>query len=136
MLSRIAADAVVALHLGFILFVVAGGILTWRWPRVAWLHLPAALWGCLIEFSGWICPLTPLENHWRVLAGQQGYRGGFVEHYIIPIVYPAQLTRGIQILLGAAVLLLNVAAYTIYFRRRIRQTSSADPNRIRLVNRS
>lgn len=111
MLFRLAADALVVIHLLFVVFVVAGGFLTWRWPKVAWVHLPCAIWGALIEFAGWICPLTPWENALRRAAGQEGYTGGFIEHYIIPVLYPGALTREIQIVLGVLVLALNAVAY-------------------------
>jgi hypothetical protein len=87
MLARIAADVVVVAHLVFILFVVLGGWIALRWPKIAWIHIPAAIWGALIEFAGWICPLTPLENWLREASGETGYKGGFIEHYIVPIVY-------------------------------------------------
>lgn len=108
---RLLADLVVGTHFLFIAFVVAGGFLAWRWRRAAWIHVPVAIWGALIEFAGWICPLTPLENHLRRAAGEAGYAGGFIEHYLIPIVYPVGLTRGIQIGLGVAVVVINVIAY-------------------------
>jgi len=111
MIARIFADALVGLHFLFVVFVVTGGFLTWRWPRAAWLHLPVAVWGALIEFTGWICPLTPLENALRRAAGEAGYAGGFIEHYLIPVVYPAGLTRSTQLVLGAAVVVVNVVAY-------------------------
>jgi hypothetical protein len=117
-LQRLVADAVVVLHLAFVVFVIAGGFLSWCFPRVVWLHLPAAVWGTLIEFTGWICPLTPLENRLRISAGDAGYEGGFVEHYIVPIIYPPGLTHGSQIGLGGLVILLNMVAYAVYFRRR------------------
>lgn len=111
MTARLAADALVLLHLSFILFVVLGGLLVaWR-AWVAWLHLPAAAWGAWAAFGGTICPLTPLENHFRRLAGETGYPGGFVEHYLIPVVYPEGLTPGIQQWLGALVIAINVAIY-------------------------
>lgn len=110
-MSRVAADLLVALHFAFVLFVVLGGLLVLRWPKVAYLHLPAAAWGALIEFAGWICPLTPLEQSLRRQAGMAGYEGGFVEHYILPVLYPSGLTRNIQFVLGAAVLVLNVSVY-------------------------
>jgi len=110
-LYRLLADAVVVIHFGFVLLVVAGGFLVLRWPRAAWIQLPAAVWGVLVEWSGWICPLTPLENWLRAHGGVAGYAGGFVERYFLPVLYPASLTRGVQILLGAAALAANLIAY-------------------------
>jgi hypothetical protein len=107
----IAADLLVVVHLLFILFVAAGGLLTLRWPSLAWVHLPAALWGAFIELGGWICPLTPLEINLRQSAGEAAYSGEFVEHYVLPLVYPSGLTRDIQIGLGIAVLTLNGLIY-------------------------
>ncbi|MEM6793757.1 MAG: DUF2784 domain-containing protein [Acidobacteriota bacterium] len=121
MIWRLAADATVALHAAFVLFVVLGGLLVWRWPRLAWLHLPAAAWGFAVEVFGWICPLTDLENVLRLRAGRAGYDGGFIEHYLIPILYPAGLTREIQWLLAALVVLINGAVYggrALALRRR------------------
>lgn len=112
------ADLVVIVHGLFIVFAVAGGLLVLRWPRVAWLHLPAAVWGVLIEWSGWICPLTPLENTLRQAAGQAGYSGGFVERYLLPLIYPAGLTPAVQLWLGLVVLVVNVAVYALWWRRR------------------
>jgi len=98
---------------------VAGGALALRWPRAAWAHLPAAAWGAGIEFAGGVCPLTPLENRLRELAGQAGYEGGFVEHYLLAWLYPDGLTREIQVALGLAVVIFNVAVYaTVWLRRR------------------
>ncbi|HMN65130.1 MAG TPA: DUF2784 domain-containing protein [Burkholderiaceae bacterium] len=111
--ARLAADAVVLLHLAFIAFAMLGGVLVaWR-TRIAWLHLPAAAWGAWIEFSGAICPLTPLENHLRRMAGASGYAGGFVERYLIPIVYPAGLTAQAQQWLGVLVVVVNLAIYLV-----------------------
>ena len=110
---RLAADAVLALHLAFVVFVVFGGLLVLRTPRIAWLHLPAAAWGALIEFSGWICPLTPLEVALRRRAGEAGYGGDFVEHYLVALIYPAGLTRELQVSIGAAVLLINLVLYFV-----------------------
>ncbi len=121
MLFRLAADVVVALHFGFIVFVVAGGFLVWRWRRLAWVHLPVAAWGALIEFTGWICPLTPLENALRRRAGEAGYAGGFIEHYVIPIIYPAGLTPRLQIILGIAVLVVIAVGYGVLVARRRRR---------------
>ncbi len=118
MLWRLLADLVVVLHLGFVLFVVLGGFLVFRHPRAAWFHLPAALWGAGIEIGGWICPLTPLENHLRRLGGGAGYSGGFIAHYLVPILYPDGLTRGLQYLIAAFVVGINVAIYAVITRRR------------------
>jgi len=117
-LYRILADAVVVFHFGFVLFVVLGGLLALRWPRAAWIHLPAALWGAGIEFVGGVCPLTPLEIHLRRLGGEAGYAGGFVEHYVLPVLYPAALSRDIQYILGGIVLGLNLGIYALVLRRR------------------
>jgi hypothetical protein len=117
MIYRLLADLVFLVHLAFALFVVLGGIAVWLKPGIAWLHLPAVAWGALIEFAGWICPLTPLEQSLRRLAGEQGFSGGFVEHYLLPILYPAGLTRDIQIGLGLFVLLVNGIAYLLILRR-------------------
>ena len=118
MAYRWLADLVLVVHLAFILFVIFGGLLVIRRPRLAWMHLPAAIWGSWIEFSGRICPLTPLENHFRRLGGQAGYEGGFIEHYITAIIYPDGLTRGIQVFLGLMVVGINIVAYAITIRRR------------------
>jgi hypothetical protein len=125
MLYRLLADLVVLVHCGFVLFVVLGGLLALRWPRAAWVHLPAALWGAGIEFAAGICPLTPLENHFRRLGGEGGYSGGFVEHYVLPVLYPGGLTRGVQLALGMFVLLLNVVVYAIVWRRRSRRSAAS-----------
>jgi hypothetical protein len=107
------ADLVVAIHALFVVFVVVGGFLaTWK-PWIAFLHVPAALWGAFVEFSGRICPLTPLENEFRRLAGDAGYSGGFIQHYITPLLYPEGLTRDLQFLLGGGVVVINVVAYAI-----------------------
>ena len=115
---RTLADLVVLVHFGFILFVVLGDLFVLRWPKLVWLHLPGATWGILIEFFGWVCPLTPLENHWRALGGQAGYSGGFVQHYIVSVIYPEQLTRGAQIVLGTLVLAFNGIVYGRVLHRR------------------
>lgn len=118
MIYRLLANVVVILHLGFVAFVILGGFLLRRWPRLVYVHVPVAIWGALIEFAGWVCPLTPLENHLRRLGGQAGYRGGFVEHYLIPVLYPRALTRNVQYVLGAVVIAINVVAYVRFSRRR------------------
>ena len=111
------ADLVLLAHAGFVVFVVLGGLLVLVRPRLAWLHLPAVAWGAGIEFAGAICPLTPLENHLRALAHQQGYAGGFVEHYVFGLLYPEGLTRNVQLALGAAVIMINVLVYVVVWRR-------------------
>ncbi|MCE3265178.1 MAG: hypothetical protein K0R43_4257 [Pseudoduganella sp.] len=119
MLPRLAADAVLLLHLLFILFAVLGAALAFRWPRVAWVHLPAAVWAAAIELAGAICPLTYLENDLRLRAGQQGYAGGFVEHYLLPLIYPAGLTPTVQYVLAGAVVVVNLVLYAwLLWRRR------------------
>jgi hypothetical protein len=114
---RFLADLLVLVHFGFVLFVVLGGLFVRRRPRLAWAHLPCAAWGATSEFTGWICPLTPWEQSLRRLGGQAGYTGGFVEHYILPVVYPAGLTPMIQVVLGAVVVVLNLAIYGAVLRR-------------------
>ena len=116
MLYQFAATAVAILHFAFIVFVVLGGLLVLRWPKVAWLHLPAAIWGALIEFAGWYCPLTTWENHFLRKAGQAGYTEGFVAHYLFAIIYPNGLTRGIEIAIGVFVVVINVSVYAKVFR--------------------
>ncbi|MEF8709657.1 MAG: DUF2784 domain-containing protein [Candidatus Accumulibacter propinquus] len=119
MTHRVLADGIVVLHLLLIIFVVVGGGLVLRWPGLALLHLPAACWGAAIELSGGICPLTPLENQFRLAAGAAGYPGSFIEHYLLPIIYPAGLTRGIQYGLAAVVIVVNVAIYGwLFYRHR------------------
>ncbi len=122
MAYRILADLVVLLHAAFVVFVVLGGFLAWRWRWVAWLHLPTAVWGVLIEYKGWVCPLTPLENHFRTRAGLEGYTGGFIEHHIIPLLYPAGLTPPRQVFLGTLALAVNLLAYGVLVRRLVRGT--------------
>lgn len=117
MIERLLADAVLILHLLFIVFVVAGGFLAIRWPKIAWVHIPCALWGAWIEFAGRVCPLTPLENSLRRAGGEAGYGGGFIEHHLLPIIYPGELTRELQIGLGVGVLVLNAVAYALVLRR-------------------
>jgi hypothetical protein len=112
------ADGVLILHFAFVLFVALGGLLVLKWPKVVWLHIPAAIWGVAIEFGGWICPLTPLENRLREQAGRAPYTGDFVAHYLMPVIYPEGLTREAQITIGLAVLLFNVAVYVVIARRR------------------
>ena len=115
---RLAADATLLVHFAFILFVIFGALLLFRFPRMVWVHLPAAIWGAYVELAGKICPLTILENVFRSAAGQSGYSESFIEHYIFPVVYPAGLTRTIQLTLGVAVLLINLGLYACWLLRR------------------
>lgn len=112
------ADLVVILHLTFILFTALGGLLALRWRWLPWLHVPAAAWGGFVEVTGRICPLTPLENWLRGAAGGATYKGGFIEHYLVPIIYPPSLTGEIQLALGALLVVVNGAIYTMVWRRR------------------
>ncbi|OHB79136.1 MAG: hypothetical protein A2W31_15185 [Planctomycetes bacterium RBG_16_64_10] len=130
LVARFVADALVVLHLGFILFVVLGGLLVLPWQRIAWVHLPCAVWGVLIELGGWVCPLTVFENQLRHAGGSAGYAGGFVDHYLVPVVYPAALTRGLQVSLGAVAIAVNVVIYGGLLVAR-KQSMSAHPSRAR-----
>ena len=112
------ANLVVGAHLAFVAFVVLGGLLVLRWPLVAWAHIPCAAWGALVALMGWICPLTPLEQEFRSRAGVGSYGTSFLEHYVIPVLYPGALTREIQIGLGLGVVVLNAAVYAVVWRRR------------------
>jgi hypothetical protein len=116
MIYKLAANGIALFHLTFILFVLFGGLLLLKWPSVAFLHVPAAVWGVLIELAGWYCPLTRWENLLLQRAGQAGYSGGFLAHYIFALIYPSGLTRGIEIALGLVVLGLNVGVYVRVFR--------------------
>jgi hypothetical protein len=109
--SRILADAALLLHVAFIAFALLGGLLVRRWPRLAWVHLPAAAWAAAIAFFGGLCPLTPLENRLRAAGGEAGFEGSFIEHYLEALIYPGWLTREIQVGLGLVVLAVNVACY-------------------------
>ena len=123
---RLAADLTLVLHLLFILFVVFGGLLCLHRVRWAWLHLPAMIWGVWVEWAGVICPLTPLENHFRQLASGQGYQGGFVEHYLLPLVYPEQLTVLMQWIFGSLVLVINIFVYLYVFRKKRKPCEQVD----------
>jgi len=118
------ADAVLVMHALFIAFALGGGLLVAWWPRLAWLHLPAAAWAVWVTAMGWICPLTRLEVHLRQLDGQPAYQGGFIEHYVGALVYPEGLTRPVQVALGLALLALNVLAYARLLRARRRHDGS------------
>ena len=111
MYYAIAADLLLVFHLGFVCFVVAGGLLVLKWRWLAVLHLPAVAWGALIEFRGWLCPLTPWEQQFRLAAGQAGYHGGFIEHYLLPVLYPAGLDRDMQLIFGSMVIAINTVVY-------------------------
>jgi hypothetical protein len=128
MLYRFLADATVVLHLAFVVFVALGGLVV-LWRRyLALLHLPAAVWGMLIELGGWVCPLTPLENRLRLLGGEAGYEGGFVEHYLLPVLYPSGLTRSDQIWLGILVGLANLVVYGLVGWKLLkRREGGSDP---------
>jgi hypothetical protein len=117
-MHAVLADIVLVAHFAFVLFVALGGLLVLRWPRAAWVHVPAALWGVAIEFAGWACPLTPLENRLRELAGQSTYEGDFIARYLMPLIYPEGLNREAQIALGLTALVFNAAIYVIVWRRR------------------
>ena len=117
MIWRILGDLVLLIHLAFIIFVIVGGFLAVRWPGLAWVHLPAVVWGTAIELGGWICPLTPLENWLLRAGGHAGYGGGFIEHYGLAVIYPRGLTHEIQMYLGAGAFVINLVAYTLYYRR-------------------
>ncbi|KAF0166255.1 MAG: hypothetical protein FD157_874 [Rhodocyclaceae bacterium] len=118
MIERVAADLIVIVHFGFILFVGLGAFLTLRWKRAAWLHVPAAIWGAAIEFRHGVCPLTPLEQRLRAAAGDAGYSGSFIDHYLMPIIYPSGLDQRVQYVLGTLVLVVNLAVYGWLLSRR------------------
>lgn len=121
------ADAVVVLHLVFVLFVVFGGLLAFRWRKAAWAHVPAALWGAAVEVGGWICPLTPLEHWLRLRAGAEAYQSDFVARYVVPAVYPPGLTREAQVTLGLLVLAFNAAIYWRLLTSRDRSRGRSSP---------
>ncbi|HUI58662.1 MAG TPA: DUF2784 domain-containing protein [Steroidobacteraceae bacterium] len=123
------ADGLVVIHFAFTAFVIFGGFLAWRWRWLVWVHLPAFAWGCWIELSHSICPLTPLENRWRLLAGESGYREDFLGHYLLRVLYPPGLTADIQWLLAAALLALNLVAYGVLIRRSRRGQAPSFPGR-------
>lgn len=129
MFARLAADLLVLIHLSFIIFVVLGGLLVLRWPRVAWVHLPAAAWGAWIEFAHGVCPLTPLEKSLREQAGQAAYDGGFIEKYVIPIIYPPGYSPEVANVLGLLVLAINLLIYTMVVRRRLGSHEARQPDR-------
>lgn len=117
MAFRLLADVTVVVHVAFVVFVLFGGLLVVRRPRVAWLHVPAVAWGAWIEFAGWLCPLTPLENWLRTQSGATAYSSSFIEHYLLPLLYPAALSRELQWVLGSIVLVVNAVLYLVVLRR-------------------
>lgn len=121
MAYRLLADAVLLLHLAFILFVMLGAVLVWRWPRLIYIHLAAVAWGMFVEIAGRICPLTPLEIRLRQLGGELGYRGSFIEHYLLPVIYPDELTRTMQLGLVIGIILVNSMAYAYLYGRAKRK---------------
>lgn len=123
MLNLVAADLIVLLHFAFILFVIFGGILVFKWRWVAWLHVPVVIWGAIIEFMGWICPLTPIENMLRYSGGSAGYSNSFIEHYLLPVIYPAVLTRELQTIIGIVVVTINIAIYATVYILQTREKS-------------
>lgn len=118
------ADLLVLIHFLFIVFVLLGGILLLKWKKLIWLHLPALLWGIFIQFSGWICPLTPLEIQLRRLAGTDLYQGGFISHYLVPLIYPPGLTSDTQWLLGGILIAVNITIYSLLFISRQKRRTS------------
>lgn len=118
---RFTANIIVIFHFGFILFVIAGGLLVWRHKWISLLHLPSAIWAVLLEYNGWICPLTPLEISFRKMAGNHGYQGGFIEHYLLSLIYPVNITRNHQILLGTALVIINLVIYSRLLLPLLRQ---------------
>ena len=122
--AELLADSVLIVHAFFVLFVITGGFLALRWPRLVWLHIPAVIWGVGIEFSGGICPLTPLENSLREAAGLQPYSGDFIGHYVSTVLYPVSLTRGTQVILGTLAFALNAVAYCLLWRKHRAKNSA------------
>ena len=118
---RLLADATAIAHFAFVLFVAFGGLLVLRWRRLAWIHLPCAIWGALIEVGNWVCPLTSYENLFRERAGLQGYGDDFIAHYIFNTIYPASLTRGVQLAIAIFVFAINTAVYWKVFPLKIRR---------------
>ena len=116
MVYRGLSDFIVLIHFGFVFFSVIGGFLVYKWKRIIWIHLPAVFWVILIEVTGWICPLTPLENWFRLKSGTTGYQTGFIEYYILSLLYPDKLTRSFQIVLGFSLLVINLGIYTCIIR--------------------
>ena len=129
MIYLLLADALVILHFAFIVFVVLGALTAYRWPKMAWVHIPCALWGAWIEVTGGICPLTPFEVRFRRMGGTEGYAGSFIEHYLEPIIYPSGLTQPAQFLLGGLVVVVNLSAYGFLLWRRSAASPTAERDR-------
>ena len=128
MLSKILADAVLLFHFAFVLFAVFGGVAVFFKQRVAWFHIPAVLWSSIVNLCSWICPLTPLENYFRSLAGHAGYEGGFVQHYIESLVYPGGMPRNFELIAGISIIIWNVLVYAfilLYSRQRRQESLKA-----------
>ena len=115
MFYQLLADIVLLIHLGFVFFVLFGGLLLFWNGKIVWIHIPTIIWAALLEFFGWICPLTPFENWLRQLSGEFGYKTSFVQHYILPVLYPTILTRNVQIFLGILVIIFNILIYSSVF---------------------
>lgn len=128
MFQRFLADAVVLIHILFVVYAIAGGLLVLKWKFTIFLHIPVLLWGTMVEAAGWICPLTPLENRLRIEAGQAGYSGGFVENYLLPVLYPDGLTRSDQVVLALSLVTVNVVIYTLV-TRKLTQKRTGSPSR-------
>lgn len=124
MLYLFLANTVLFIHLLFILFVLLGGLLLFKWRGLVWIHLPCAVWGILLEFNRWICPLTYLENDLRRMAGAAGYDGGFIQHYLLAIIYPASLSADLQLLLGGFTVLVNLCIYVLLIKYHFQHTGT------------
>ena len=123
MIYSLLADMVLLMHFLFIIFVIFGGLLTIKWKRAVWFHLPLLMWGVLIEYVGWICPLTPLENYLRTQGGGSGYDSSFIEYYLLPVIYPGNLTREIQLLLGTLLIFINIVVYLFVWLKWKKKTA-------------
>ena len=123
MLYQLGADLLVLIHLAFIVFVIMGSVAVLRWPWFVLLHIPAVIWGAVVMINGWLCPLSPWENSLRQSAGQEGYSGGFIEYYIIPLIYPMELTRDVQVLAGIIVVVINLCLYCFVIYRLMRNSA-------------
>jgi hypothetical protein len=120
MVYRLLSDFIVIAHFLYILFVITGALIALRWKKIIWLHIPAVIWGATVEYTGWICPLTPWENRFRMLAGEEVYHGDFIGNYILPVIYPEEVTRNIQIVLGTIVIIVNIMLYGIIINRSVK----------------